>query len=173
MAQPERKIYVPPEGPPRVAGPDPEIYAQMGEENIFAMLADFYAELEKSSIRNMFPRNMKKASEKSAAFFVGLLGGPPLYHQRYGPPMMRARHMPFIIDEAARQEWLRCFDIVLENAPARYNFPARHIPRFRLFLEGFSGWMVNTETESTDGTTEDSNTPGGQNDNDIPLYSSR
>lgn len=167
MSQAERKIYVPPGGPPQVSPPSPEIYAHMGEENIFAMLADFYAELEKSSIRAMFPRNMKKASEKSAAFFVGLVGGPPLYQQRYGPPMMRARHMPFIIDEAARQEWLRCFDVVLADAPARYNFPAEHLPGFRAFLAGFSAWMVNTKEEG-EGTKGEED----EDDNDLLLYSS-
>jgi hemoglobin len=140
----ERPIYVPPGGPPRVAPPNPEIYAAMGEEMIFAMLRDFYRELERSSIRHLFPKNMMKAADKSAAFFVGLLGGPPLYQQRYGNPMMRARHMPFVIDEAARQEWLRAFALVLEEAPTRYNFPAQHLPGFWAFLEGFSSWMVNT-----------------------------
>jgi hemoglobin len=140
----ERQIYVPPGGPPRLAAPDPAIYAAMGEANIFAMLEDFYRELEQSPLRGMFPKNMLKASQKSAAFFVGLLGGPPLYHERYGNPMMRARHMPFVIDEAARQEWLACFNRVLDHAPENYNFPAEHLPGFRAFLEGFSGWMVNT-----------------------------
>ena len=140
----ERQIYVPPGGPPRVAAPSAEIYAVMGEANIFAMLEAFYHELDRSSLRSMFPRHMVKASQKSAAFFVGLLGGPPLYHQRYGNPMMRARHLPFVIDEAARQEWLACFDRVLADAPAKYNFPAEHLPGFRAFLVGFSSWMVNT-----------------------------
>lgn len=140
----ERQIYIPPGGPPRVESPNPEIYARMGEEKIFAMLEDFYRELEHSAIRGMFPRDMVKASQKSAAFFVGLLGGPPLYHQRYGNPMMRARHIPFAIDEAARQEWLACFDRVLDQAVEKYNFPAEHLAGFRAFLVGFSSWMVNT-----------------------------
>lgn len=140
----ERQLYVPPGGPPRVAAPSSEIYAVMGEANIFAMLEAFYQELAQSPLRAMFPRDMLKASQKSAAFFVGLLGGPPLYHERYGNPMMRARHMPFLIDEPARQEWLACFDRVLAHAPETYNFPAEHLAGFRNFLVGFSGWMVNT-----------------------------
>jgi hemoglobin len=135
--------YVPPIDPSRIAGPSREIYAAMGEANIFAMLADVYAELEQSSIREMFPANMRAASEKSAAFFVGLLGGPPLYQQRYGAPMMRARHLPFPIDEAAQQVWLACFERVLAQAVERYNFPAEHLAGFRAFLHGFSAWMVN------------------------------
>jgi hemoglobin len=139
-----RDIYVPPSGPPQIKPPSREIYGVMGEENIFKMLADFYQVLEKSSIRGMFPQDMLAASEKSAAFFVGLLGGPPLYHQRYGPPMMRARHIPFPINEAARREWVACFEQVLENADEKYNFPAEHLPGFKAFLRGFSTWMVNT-----------------------------
>jgi hemoglobin len=141
-----RDIYIPPGGPPRVAPPSREIYAAMGEANIFAMIADLYRELEQSSIRPLFPADMAKASEKSAAFFVGLLGGPPLYHERYGNPAMRARHMPFRIDEAGRQVWLACFQRVLDRAVADYQFPQQHLPLFRQFLEGFSGWMVNTAT---------------------------
>lgn len=140
----KRQIYVPPGGPPRVNAPSPHIFAAMGQDNIFALLADFYKALEKSEIREMFPRDMERASRKSAAFFVGLLGGPPLYHQQYGNPMMRARHTPFAIDEAARQVWLACFDAVLAEAPEKYNFPEEHLPQFREFLVGFSGWMVNT-----------------------------
>jgi hemoglobin len=143
----ERRIYVPPGGPARVSAPSPEIYARMGEDGITRMLEDFYRELERSPLRTMFPADMVAASRKSAAFFVGLLGGPPLYHQRYGNPAMRARHMPFVIDEAARREWLRCFDAVLADAPARYGFPPEHLPGFRAFLEGFSAWMVNTADE--------------------------
>ncbi|RIK39880.1 MAG: hypothetical protein DCC55_16790 [Chloroflexi bacterium] len=145
-----RKIYVPPGGPPRVTPPNPAIYAKMGEANIFAMIEDLYRELEQSWLRSMFPQDMVAASQRSAAFFVGLLGGPPLYHQRYGNPMMRARHLPFPIDEAARQEWLACFDRVLERAPLQYRFPAEHLAGFRAFLEGFSAWMVNTGPQETD-----------------------
>lgn len=144
----EREIYVPPGGPPRTQRPDPAIYEQMGEGNIFAMIQDFYDELAKSSIGHLFPSKpeaLEHAAVKSAAFFVGLLGGPPLYHMHFGNPMMRARHMPFVIDEAARQEWLACFDRVLERAPSEYNFPAAHMNGFRDFLVGFSTWMVNTK----------------------------
>jgi len=138
----DREAFVPPGGPPR-EGPSREIYGLMGEENIFRMLEDFYAELEKSPIRGLFPEDLKAASQKSAKFFVGLLGGPPLYAQEYGPPRMRARHMPFEIDEAARQVWLTCFERVLEGATKKYGFPAEHLERFRVFLREFSGWMVN------------------------------
>jgi hemoglobin len=115
----------------------------MGEENIFRMMLDFYKELERSELRPLFPADMEEASKKSAAFFVTILGGPPLYAQKYGSPRMRARHIPFEIDERARQIWLGCFDRVLEAADAKYQFPAEHMQSFKDFLKSFSAWMVN------------------------------
>jgi hemoglobin len=137
-----REIFTPPGGPPQ-SGPSREIYALMGEENIFRLMSDFYKELEKSEIRRLFPPDMEEASRKSAKFFVQVLGGPPLYVIDHGPPRMRQRHLPFEIDEAARQVWLGCFERVLEGAEEKYNFPAEHLPGFKDFLKDFSAWMVN------------------------------
>jgi hemoglobin len=144
LRDPSTPVYTPPGGPPQGPGPSREIYSLMGEENIFLMLDDFYRELEKSSIRSLFPPDMIEASQRSASFFVGLLGGPPLYHQRSGQPMMRGRHMRFRIDEAARRVWLECFERILEKAPEKYAFPEQHLSGFKRFLYEFSAWMVNT-----------------------------
>lgn len=138
-----REIHTPPGGPPQGPGPSREIYPLMGEENIFKMMSDFYKELEGSSIRGLFPPDMEEASQKSAKFFVQVLGGPPLYVIDHGPPRMRARHLPFEIDEQARQVWLGCFERVLEKAGEKYGFPLQHLEGFRTFLREFSAWMVN------------------------------
>lgn len=143
----DRDFFVPPIDPRQIVAPSKEIYDAMGEDNINRMIDDLYVELEQSSIREMFSTDMKAAAARSAAFFVGLLGGPPIYHQRYGNPMMRARHMPFPIDLAARDVWLACFMRVLENADEKYRFPKQHLESFREFLQGFSMWMVNTKSK--------------------------
>ena len=141
----DRSIYVPPEGPPQGLHLDSALYQTMGESYIFLMLEDFYKELEKSPIRPLFPADMVEASKKSAAFFVFIMGGPPLYQQKFGPPMMRRRHMPFTITEEARLVWLECFQRILLNADIKYAFPLEHMPNFLHFLDQFSKWMVNTK----------------------------
>lgn len=138
-------MFIPSINPQQIASPSRQIFAAMGEANITRMIEDFYAELETSSIRDMFPADLGTSAKKSAAFFIGLLGGPPLYQQQYGNPMMRARHLPFSINQAARDVWLACFKRVLENATERYQFPAEHLEGFREFLRGFSLWMMNQE----------------------------
>lgn len=136
------EIYTPPGGPPQGIAPSHDIHGLMGTENIFKMLEDVYREIEQSPIRSMFPPDMILASQRSAAFFVQVLGGPPMYHQLYGNPAMRARHLRFPIDESARQIWLNCFHRVLEHSE-KYNFPDQHLDGFRTFLDEFSKWMVN------------------------------
>ncbi len=136
--------FVPAIRPNQIVAPSREIYSAMGAANIYAMLEDFYRALADSAIRDLFPADMVQASRKSADFFIGLLGGPPLYQQRYGSPQMRARHLSSPITYAARQVWLDCFAAVLAHAEEKYAFPPEHLPGFRQFLDGFSEWMVNT-----------------------------
>jgi hemoglobin len=136
-------IYTPPGGPPQGPLPSREIFAAMGEENIFSLCRDFYAELERSPIRHLFPDDVAEASKKLAMFLVAATGGPPLYQQAYGPPRMRARHIPFVISPAEREVWLACFFKVLDQTPQRHAFPEAHLADFKRYLEGFSAWMVN------------------------------
>ncbi len=148
MVSNDQQHYIPPDGPPQGINPDSRIYEKMGEDNIYKMLEDFYLALEKSSIRSMFPADMQAASRRSAAFFVFIMGGPPLYQQLHGSPRMRQRHMPFKIDEAARHVWLNCFKDILQDADKKYQFPLEHMESFIRFIDKFSEWMVNTKTEN-------------------------
>jgi len=141
------EIYVPPGGPPPLPPLSPEIYQSMGEAGVFQMMEAFYSRLGRSRIRSMFGEDLIAASQRAAAFYVQLLGGPQMYNDRYGNPMMRRRHLPFIIDEASRKVWLGCFYRTLDES-ARYNFPPEHLPDFRIWLDGFSNWMVNSKKES-------------------------
>jgi hemoglobin len=142
--QPNREIYTPPINPGSIPGPSRAIYAVMGRDAIYRMLSDFYRELEASSIRGMFPPDMVESARRSGAFFVQLLGGPPEYNEQFGNPRLRARHLPFRINEAARKVWVACFERVLDGAEREYGFPAEHLPGFREYLANFSQWMVNT-----------------------------
>ncbi len=140
-------VYVPPEGPPQ-RGPSRQIFGCMGKAAIFRMAEDFYAELERSEIRHLFPEDMVMAAHRNAAFLVGVLGGPPLYRELYGSPQMRARHLAIPIDRAARDVWLGCFLKILEGAETRYGFPPEHLPGFRQWLAEFSLWMVNRDSDA-------------------------
>jgi len=54
-------IFIPVRSPAKVELPGREIYFLMGEENIFKMLEDFYLELEKCVIRDLFSKDIVAA----------------------------------------------------------------------------------------------------------------
>jgi len=135
-------IYIPPGGPPQSAPPSREILTTVGEQYIRDLLQAHYKELETSPIRSMFPGDLRESAERSADFFIQLLGGTPYFSQKYGPPRMRARHMPFAITEDARQIWLGCFRKALDSM----EFPSRFREEFERFLVDFSAWMVNRKS---------------------------
>lgn len=145
---PDREVWTPPGGPPRTDRVPGAVYEAMGEARIIEFTRAFYRRLASSSIAPLFPRaerNLMAAADRSASLNVFLFGGPHLYQQRHGPPRLRMRHMPFVIDEAGRQEWMRCFRETLAEAPEKFGMPAEHVGEVEAFYEAFSGWMVNSK----------------------------
>jgi hemoglobin len=43
------------------------------------------------------------------------MGGPQLFVEEYGHPMLRRRHLPFAIDDAARDQWMLCMNQALNE----------------------------------------------------------
>jgi hemoglobin len=61
-----------------------------------------------SGIRAMHGADLTSAREKLYMFLTGWTGGPQLYVERYGHPMLRRRHLPFAIGESERDQWMYC-----------------------------------------------------------------
>lgn len=133
-----------PEAGPIGEKPDPSIYSLMGDEGVINMIGEFYERLHRSGISPMFQRDIKDSVDRSASFFVQLLGGPLYFNSKYGPPRMRMRHLPFKITESYKDEWLKCFFETLDN-PKNFTFPEDHLQQFKSFLRDFSSWMVNSK----------------------------
>lgn len=83
-----------------------------GVETIRNLVEAFYDVMETdpkaAGARALHPADLTSAREKLFMFLVGWAGGPQLYINAYGHPRLRARHMPFAIDEAARDQWMFC-----------------------------------------------------------------
>ena len=104
------------------------IYEIMGKEKGIRLLVDRFYDLmsvkkEAEDILKMHPANLEESREKLYLFLVGWFGGPSLYIEKYGHPRLRARHLPFAIDSAARDAWMLCMKQALaeqiENAAIR------------------------------------------------------
>ncbi len=83
-----------------------------GTENIRNLVETFYNIMDSdpkvAPIRAMHQADLTSAREKLFMFLTGWTGGPQLYIERYGHPMLRRRHLPFAIDESARDQWMYC-----------------------------------------------------------------
>ena len=64
-------------------------------------------------LRKMHAENLQETEDKLFKFLNGWMGGPDLYVQEYGHPMLRRRHMSIQIDVSARDQWLMCMDLAL------------------------------------------------------------
>lgn len=88
-----------------------------GDEAVRRLVDRFYDLMdsapEAAGIRALHARSLKQSREKLYCFLSGWLGGPPLYVERYGHPMLRARHLPFPIGVEERDEWIWCMDRAL------------------------------------------------------------
>ncbi len=95
-------------------------YALLGGETAVRTLVDRFYELmdtlpEAYALRKMHGEDLGLISEKLFLFLTGWLGGPNVYMQKYGHPRLRARHLPFPVDQAARDEWMLCMDQALNE----------------------------------------------------------
>ncbi len=85
-----------------------------GEAAVRALVKRFYDLMdlapEFAVIRQLHAADLSKARDKLYLFLCGWLGGPSLYVERYGHPMLRARHLPFPIGTRERDQWLTCMN---------------------------------------------------------------
>ena len=83
-----------------------------GAEKIRDLVEKFYdimdSDPKAAGIRAMHAADLTEAREKLFMFLTGWSGGPSLYIERYGHPMLRRRHMPFAIGESERDQWMFC-----------------------------------------------------------------
>jgi hemoglobin len=88
---------------------EPTVHELVGGDDFFVGLVDrFYAGVEHDELlRPMYPDDLTEARRHLAGFLAQYWGGPPRYSEERGHPRLRMRHVPFTVDEAARDAWLR------------------------------------------------------------------
>jgi hemoglobin len=116
-----------------------------GEPGVRALVDRFYDLMEfeptYAGIRALHAPSLDAAREKLFLFLTGWLGGPPLYVDRYGPPRLRARHLPFAIGTGERDQWLACMRMAMDDVAVPP--PLKEALMDALF--GTADWMRNRE----------------------------
>ena len=90
-----------------------------GDAKVRELVERFYdlMELEPGyvDLRKVHGTSLESAREKLYLFLSGWLGGPSLYTDRFGHPMLRARHLPFAIGTTERDQWMACMVQAMEE----------------------------------------------------------
>lgn len=90
-----------------------------GDEKLRELVDRFYDLMDLESgfaeLRAMHPPSLEISREKLYRFLSGWTGGPDLYTPHYGPAFLRARHLPFPIGTSARDQWLTCMLMAMQD----------------------------------------------------------
>jgi hemoglobin len=121
-------------------------YELLGGEAVVRRLVDtFYDQMDEDpeffGIRKLHPASLAASRDKLSMFLTGWLGGPPLYTSEFGHPRLRARHLPFAIGEAERDQWMACMAKALEVVGVEPSMRERLNASFA----NTADWMRNRE----------------------------
>lgn len=117
-------------------------YEVIGQEKLYQLIDHFYNLVEQDNrINHLFPGDFAETARKQKQFLTQFLGGPDLYTQEHGHPMLRMRHMPFPIDDKAKDAWLENMHTAITHAQLPHGVGDYLYERLRLT----ANHMVNTE----------------------------
>ncbi|WP_192814382.1 globin domain-containing protein [Rhizobium sp. PDO1-076] len=93
-----------------------------GDETVKALCRRFYELMdtlpEAARCRAVHPPDLSGSEEKFYDYLTGYLGGPPIYMEKRGHPMLRRRHFVAEIGPVERDEWLLCFRRAMDETIA-------------------------------------------------------
>ena len=123
------------------------VYEQIGgKETIDRLVGAFYPRVVADpDLAPLFAdSDIQEVARKQSMFLTQFLGGPMLYTEEFGHPMMRYRHLPFEITPKRAEAWLSCMREAMDeiglSGEVRDFFYAR--------LTQVAHHMVNSEEQS-------------------------
>ena len=118
-----------------------ELFSAIGEDGFTRLIAAFYRQVPDDDILGpMYKgRELASAQQRLRDFLIFRFGGPDRYIEQRGHPRLRMRHVPFAIDQTARDRWVRLMNRAFEEA----QLPADAERLLREFLEATATAMIN------------------------------
>ena len=114
-----------------------------GESGVRQLVDRFYdlmdLEPQFAGIRTLHPASLDGSRDKLHWFLCGWLGGPNHYVERFGHPMLRARHLPYAIGIAERDQWMACMMLAMQEQSVDPALAQRLTESFF----GTADWMRN------------------------------
>jgi hemoglobin len=121
-------------------------YEAMGGAAFFETLVHHFYEgvAEDDSLRAMYPEeDLGPAERRLRMFLEQYWGGPGTYSEERGHPRLRMRHNPYVIDDEARDAWLRSMRRALDRTIAEQGLDPAWEQELWRYLVGAAIAMVN------------------------------
>jgi hemoglobin len=114
-----------------------------GEAGLRRLVDRFYdlmdLEPQYAVLREAHFASLDSSRDKLFWFLSGFLGGPNHYIERFGHPMLRARHLPIKIGLAQRDQWLAC----MQQAMREEHLDPAAAEALMTSFRGTADWMRN------------------------------
>ena len=119
-------------------------FQQLGGEAGARRLVDCFYDLMDlepgfAGLRALHPTPLDGSRDKLYWFLCGWLGGPNHYIDRFGHPMLRARHLPYAIGNAERDQWMAC----MRQAMSECDIDPALAEALAKAFQGTADWMRN------------------------------
>ena len=120
---------------------DVDVFPLVGEDGFRRLVAAFYRRVAQDDILgDMYPRgDYAGAEDRLRLFLTQRFGGPSTYSEQRGHPRLRMRHVPFAIDQRARDRWVALMDAALDEA----ELPGEVVPLLRMFFSDSATFLIN------------------------------
>ena len=123
---------------------EPSVFERIGGEPGTRALVDRFYDLMDlepayTELRALHPTTLDGSRDKLFWFLCGWLGGPSHYIDRFGHPMLRARHLPFAIGIKERDQWMAC----MREAMAGQGLDPALAVKLGEAFHGTADWMRN------------------------------
>ena len=122
---------------------DDRIYDVIGEEGFARLCAGFFQRIPGDEVlAAIYPEDdLEGAEHRLREFLIQRFGGPHRYSAERGDPRLRARHIPFAIDQQARDQWVQR----MSEAVAEAGFNEEVNSVLRAFFDSAATFMINRD----------------------------
>jgi hemoglobin len=119
------------------------VYEQLGADGFSRLVGAFYRRVRTDDVlRPMYPdEDFEGAEKRLRGFLIQRCGGPADYSAERGHPRLRMRHMPFAIDQRARDRWIE----LMEGAMSEVQVPENLVAILRPFFHQTATFMMNRQ----------------------------
>ena len=130
-------------------GSEAAIWSELGENGCRQLVGAFYTQVRGDDLLGpMYRRALEERGEEMSSaegrlrdFLAFRLGGSQKYIEERGHPRLRARHLPFPIDQAGAARWLTLMDRAIETLNPALSPESR--VQLRAYFAQTAAFMVN------------------------------